>query len=231
MRLAGNTLAGILVCLASGLAGAEGVDWVAKGINAAPIAAGRDAEGTALHVCRVNGAGGTVVLGEFQTTGEHPWECHAGTGGAAQTYTDFDMLVEAGNADVAYRWVPGHATGYPQHSVVAGQLPDNAGRWLVCTAVNLSDNTMHPGYIYDENCVYAAGGRQAMAENYLVLASNDPQEATTPEAQPALEGFNPAGILGTAAVKDFCGTSEGLCAATLPALPQAQEAAAAPAAN
>ena len=219
MRLAANTLAGILVCLASGLASAEGVDWVAKGTNAAPVAGGRDAQGATLHVCRAKGAGDAVVLGEFQTGGEHPWECHAGSAGADHVYTDFDMLVEASMADVTYKWVPGHATSYPQHSVVAGAVADGGGRWLVCAAANLSDNSVHPGYIYDENCVYSFGGRQAVAENYLVLASNDPEEATTVEAQPALEGFDPAAILGSKAVAGFCAGNEGICAPALPALP------------
>jgi hypothetical protein len=179
----------------------------------------RDAQGATLHLCRAKADSGTLVLGEFQTTGDHAWECHAGSAGADHAYSEFDMLVEASKPDVTYKWVPGHATSYPQHSVVAGEVDNDGGRWLVCTAVNLSDNSVHPGYIYDENCVYAFGGRQATAENYLVLASNDPEEATTVEAQPALEGFDPAAILGTQAVAGFCAGNEGICAPALPPLP------------
>ena len=222
MRFAGNTLAGILVCLASGLASAEGVDWVAKGTQAALVPAGRDAEGVTLHLCRVNRDAGAVVLGKFWTTGDTAWQCHVGTAGTEQVFAEFDMLVAASKGDVTTTWVPGHATSYPQHAVVAGQMDKEGGRWLACAALNLADNSVHPGYIYDENCVYAFGGRQAIAENYLVLASNDPEEATTGEAQPALEGFDPGAILGTTAVTAFCGLGEGLCAPALPVLPEAQ---------
>jgi len=214
MRLAGSTFAGILFCLASGLASAGGVDWVVKGTEAALIPAGRDAAGAMLHLCRAP----TMLLGKFWTSGAGAGQCHVGTPAGEQVYEEFDMLVEASKPDVAYKWVPGHATSYPQHSVVAGLLDASGGRSLVCAALNAADNSVHPGYISDENCVYALNGRQVVAENYLVLASNDPEEATTQEAQPALEGFDPRAILGAAAITAFCGTREGLCAPALPAL-------------
>ncbi|HEX2616151.1 MAG TPA: DM9 repeat-containing protein, partial [Flavobacteriales bacterium] len=154
MRLAASTLAGIVVCLASGLASAEGVDWVAKGSNnAALIPAGRDAQGVTLHLCRVNGDAGAVVLGKFWTAGADAWQCHVGTANKEQVFAEFDMLVQASKAEVTYKWVPGHATSYPQHSVVAGQVDKEGGRWLACAALNLADNSINPGYIFDENCV------------------------------------------------------------------------------
>ena len=219
MRMAASTLAGVLLALAATMASAEGVDWVPKGTNAALVAGGRDAQGATLNVCRAI-TDTSVLIGQFWQDGEHAWECHVGAGGSEQVFTTFDMLAAAGKADVAFKWVPGHATSYPQHSLVAGQAATaDGGHWLVCAALNLADNSVHPGYIYDENCVYANGGRQAAAETYLVLASNDPEEATTPEAQPALEGFDPGAILGVKGIAAFCALGEGLCAAALPALP------------
>jgi hypothetical protein len=212
-----STVAGVLVCLASAVASAEGVDWVAKGAQGTLVAGGRDAQGVTLNVCRAK-VGVGVVLGKFWTSGEHAWECRAGTGGAEQTFSEFDVLVTATGTEATSKWVPGHATSYPQHAVVAGEAADGA-RWLVCAGLNLADDSVHPGYIYDENCVYASGGRPAAAETYLVLASNDPEEATTAEAQPALEGFDPASILGVKGFAAFCGLGEGLCAPALPALP------------
>jgi hypothetical protein len=218
MRMAASTLAGALLALASAMASAEGVDWVAKGTEGALVAGGRDAQGVTLRVCRAITAS-SVLVGQFWTEGDRAWECHVGAEGGEQVFSDFDMLVVASKADVASRWVPGHATSYPQHSLIAGQGNQDGGRWLVCAALNLSDNSVHPGYIYDENCVYAAGGRQAAAETYLVLASNDPEEATTAEAQPALEGFDPGAILRVSGFAAFCALGEGLCAAALPAVP------------
>jgi hypothetical protein len=215
--MAARTVAGILVAVAATMASAEGVDWVPKGTDATLVAGGRNAQGGTLNVCRAI-TDTSVLIGKFWKDGDHAWECHVGAGGSEQVFTTFDMLAAASKADVTFKWVPGHATSYPLHSVVAGQAPDNGGHWLVCAALNLADNSVHPGYIYDENCVYAYGGRQAAAETYLVLASNDPEEATTAEAQPALEGFDPGAILGVKGVAAFCALGQDLCAPALPPL-------------
>jgi hypothetical protein len=85
--------------------------------------------------------------------------------------------------------------GYPQNSVIGGGAADGQ-RLLVCAAVDKSDGSVHPGYIQDDNCIYGRDGAQAVAENYLVLATNDPEVTRTEEAQPALQGFDPGSILG-----------------------------------
>ena len=166
MRLAASTLAGILVCLASGLAAAEGVDWVAKGTSATLIPAGRDAQGMTLHLCRVNRDAGAVVLGKFWTAGADAWQCHVGTDGKEQVFAEFDMLVQASKAEVTYKWVPGHATSYPQHSVVAGQVDKEGGRWLACARVFLNERASGPSAIRSLPCIIsraASAGLPIMA--------------------------------------------------------------------
>jgi hypothetical protein len=122
--------------------------------------------------------------------------------------------------------VPGHATSYPQRAVIAGEMQDGR-RWLLCAALH-TDGSMLPGFIFDDNCVYGWAGTQMVAETYLVLASTDPEAATTEEAQPATEGFDPNAILAVNGIARFCALVEGLCARSLPTPAAPAAAAAAP---
>ncbi|GAB3776979.1 hypothetical protein GCM10028796_55470 [Ramlibacter monticola] len=215
MQSMGHALAAVLVMLAPALAGAEGLDWVAKdGRGTLVVAGGSDA--LPLHVCRVDLGSGVVVPGKFWTGGDRGGECRVAAGGKEQGYANFEMLVEAADTEAVYRWVPGHAMGYPQNSVIGGGAADGQ-RLLVCAAVDKSDGSVHPGYMQDDNCIYGRDGAQAVAENYLVLATNDPEVTRTEEAQPALQGFDPGSILGGKGVAAFCARKADACVATLPA--------------
>jgi hypothetical protein len=213
MRLMGHALAAVLVLLAPALASAEGLDWVAKDARGTLVVAG-GSNALPLHVCRVDLGSGVVVPGRFWTGGDRGGECRVAAGGREQGYMEFEILVEAA-VDAAYRWVPGHATSYPQNAVIGGSAADGQ-RLIVCAGLD-PDGSLYPGYIHDENCVYGREGGQAVAENYLVLASNDPEVPKTEEAQPALHGFDPAGILGATGVAAFCALKEGACVTALPA--------------
>jgi hypothetical protein len=215
MRMMGHALAAVLVLLAPALACAEGLDWVAKdGRGTLVVAGGSDA--LPLHVCRADLGSGIVVPGKFWTGGDRGGECRIAAGGREQAFAAFEMLVEAADAAATYKWVPGHATGYPQHSVIGGSAADGQ-RLLVCAALDKSDGSLHPGYIHDENCIYGRDGGQAVADDYLVLVTNDPEVSRTAESQAATAGFDPAGILGAQGIAAFCALKEGACVATLPA--------------
>jgi hypothetical protein len=220
----GKTLAAGVLMLASALASAESVGWLEKGASGTLVAGGRGADGTTLYVCRAVAADGSPALGQVAMSGERAGECQVAAQGQEQVLGSFDLLVETGGTQGVYRWVPGHATGYPQRSVIAGRSEDGR-RWLVCAALHLADGSVHPGSIQDDNCVYAYGGRQQVAENYLVLASNDPEATTTEEAQPAAEGFDPGAILAAGGIARFCALVEGHCARALPEPPAAAAAA------
>jgi len=214
MRLMGHTLLGALFCLASGLASAEGLQWVAKDARGTPVVAGGSAA-TPFHVCRVTLDGGVAVPGRFWTGGDRGGECRYAADGLEQGTTSFEMLVET-DTEASYAWVPGHAMGYPQRSVIGGSAADGE-RLLVCAAVDPADGSVHPGYIHDENCVYGDAGAQRVADNYLVLVTNDASMATTEEMQPAQQGFDPGAILAGAGVAALCAQKEGACMRTLPA--------------
>lgn len=213
MRLMGHALLGALFCLASGLASAEGLQWVAKDARGTPVVAG-GSDASPFHVCRVALDGGATVLGKFWTGGDRGGECRYAAGGREQGAANFEMLVET-DVEASYAWVPGHAMGYPQRAVIGGSAADGE-RLLVCAAVDPADGSVHPGYIHDENCVYGHAGAQFVADNYLVLATNDASMATTEEAQPALQGFDPGAILAGAGVAALCAKKEGACLRTLP---------------
>jgi hypothetical protein len=207
MRLTGKALCGLLVLCATGLASADGLQWVAKGASASLLPAGVTGT-TPLNVCRAT-LGTVVAVGEFSS--DRSGECRVAVGGQEQVALEFEVLASAAKAEVSTAWVPGHATSYPPGSVLGGHGADGQ-RTLVCAALNPADGSMRPGYIADENCVYAFNGSAQVAENYLVLVTNDPDIGTTSEAQPALEGFDPHAILATGAVASLCGLAEGLCA-------------------
>jgi hypothetical protein len=99
--------------------------------------------------------------------------------------------------------------------VIGGHGADGQ-RTLVCAAVHAADGSVHPGYIADENCVYAVDGAAMVSENYLVLTTNDPDATTTAETQPALEGFNPGAILALGGVTSLCGLAEAICVPAVP---------------
>lgn len=217
MRITGKALGAVLLLLAPALASAQGVEWVAKGTRATLVTGGAmGADAVPLYVCRADLGSGVLAVGKFWTIGGNAWECRVGVGGREQSATAFEMLVESPNTEAAYRWVPGHATSYPQRSLGGGRAADGQ-RWLVCAAWNRTDGSLHPGYIADANCIYAADGAAVVSDTYLVLTTNDPAAPTTEEAQPALEGFDPGGILGAAGVASFCALKENACVATLPA--------------
>jgi hypothetical protein len=88
----------------------------------------------------------------------------------------------------------------------------------------MADGSVHPGYIEDDSCVYGYAGRQLLADNYLVLATSDPEVATSEEAQPATEGFDPGAILAASGLARFCAAVEGRCARALPEPPAAAAA-------
>lgn len=213
MRLMQRTLAGALVLLASAAASAEGLQWVARDAQGSLVVGG-GSDAIALHVCRASLGNGAVLPGKFWTTGDRGGECRVATGAGEQAAAAFEMLVETSN-EASWRWVPGHATGYPQRSVIGGQAADGQ-RLLVCAAVDAGDGSVHPGYIQDGDCVYANGGSQATSRDYLVLVTNDAAVPTTAEAQPASEGFDPHGILSGKGVAAVCAAKEGACVAALP---------------
>jgi hypothetical protein len=213
MRLMQRTLAAVLVLLASAATSAEGLEWVGRDARGTLVVGG-GSDATALHVCRANLGNDVVVPGKFWTTGDRGGECRIAAGGAEQAIAAFEMLVETGT-EAAWRWVPGHAGGYPQRAVIGGRAADGEPL-LVCAGIDAADASVHPGYIHDGNCVYANGGRQAVAESYLVLVTNDAAVTTAPNAQPASEGFDPQAILGGKGVAAVCAAKEGACVAALP---------------
>jgi hypothetical protein len=213
MRLKQRTLAAVLVLLASAAASAEGLEWVGRDARGTLVVGG-GSDAVALHVCRASLGNDVVVPGKFWTAGDRGGECRIAAGGAELAIAAYEMLVETSN-EAAWRWVPGHATGYPQRSVVGGRGADGQ-RLLVCAGIDAADGSVHPGYIQDDNCLYANGGKQVTAESYLVLVTNDAAVPTTLEAQPASEGFDPQAILGGKGVAALCAAKEGACVASLP---------------
>ena len=206
MRMTGKALIGVLVLCASGLAAADSLEWVAGDTRPTLVPGG--VTGTlALNVCRAT-VGSVVAVGEYGS--DRTGECRVVVGGRLQSALQFELLAQVSKAEVGFTWVPGHAMGYPQWSVVGGRAADGS-RTLVCAAVHLADGSVHPGYIADENCVYSANGSARVADNYLVLVSDDPAVAATEEAQPAMEGFDPNAILGVAGVTSLCAMAQGLC--------------------
>ena len=213
MRLINRTLAGVLVALASTLANAGGLEWVAKDTRATAVVGG-GSDALTLHVCRASLASGAVVPGKFWTSGDRGGECRIADGGVEVASANFEVLAERA-VQAAYTWVPGHATSFPLRSVIGGRSA--AGdRLLVCAAVHAADGSVHPGYIQDDNCTYTRDGAQLIAADYLVLATNDATVTTTDAAQAAAEGFDPAAILAGQGVAAFCATREGACVASLP---------------
>jgi hypothetical protein len=210
MHLIERTLAAALVLFATGLANAEGLQWVAQDAQATAVAGG-SSDALALHVCRASLASGAVVPGKFAMGGE----CRFAADGSEHGVAEFQVLAERADSAAAYVWVPGHDTSHPQRSVIGGRTADDQ-RLLVCAAVHADDGSLHPGYIQDDNCVYGKDGAQLASDNYLVLASNDAGIATIDSAQPAPEGFNPATILAGQGVAAFCAQHEGACASSLP---------------
>jgi hypothetical protein len=209
MKMTGKALVGVLALCATALASAESVNWVAKDTRATLVPGG--VQGTAaqpLYVCRAT-VGAVVAVGKF-STGDRSGQCLVAVEGGEQAVLEYEVLAQASKSEVTYRWVPGHATGYPQQSVIGGRAADGQ-RTLVCAALNTGDGSVHPGYIANENCVYGLDGKALVSDNYLVLVSDDPEVATTTEAQPAVEGFDPGGILGATGVASLCGLAEGLC--------------------
>jgi len=211
MRLTGKTLVGVLVLCSTGLACADGLEWAAKGTRSTLVPGG--VVGTqAMNVCRAT-LGSVVAIGEFAS--DRSGECRVAVGGGQQSALEFEVLAQAAKPDVSFTWVPGHATGYPVNSVVAGRAADGS-RTLVCAAVDNGDGSVHPGYLADENCVYAANGSALVSDNYLVLVTDDPDVTTTGEAQPAVEGFDPGAILAIGGVASLCGLAEGICVPPVP---------------
>jgi hypothetical protein len=214
MGLMQRTLAGALVLLAASLAHAEGIEWVARDARATAVAGG-GSDALAFHVCRAALASGAVVPGKFWTSGDRGGECHIAVGGAEQAVAEFQVLAEKAGSEAAYAWVPGHATGFPQRSVIGGSSAEGQ-RLLVCAAVHGADGSVHAGYIEDENCVYARDGAQLAADQYLVLVTNDATVTTTDSAQPAAGGFDPGAILAGEGVAAFCALKDGACVPSLP---------------
>lgn len=207
MRFTGKALIGALVLGATGLACADGLRWAARDAGATLVPGGV-AAGTPVYVCRAT-VGAVVAIGKFAS--DRSGECRVAANGAEQVAVEFELLAVASKQDATFGWVPGHATGYPLNSVVGGRAADGQ-RTLVCAAVTTADNSVHPGFIADENCVYAADGQAKVSDNYLVLVTDDPEVTVTPEAQPSVEGFDPAAILATGAVTSLCGLADGICA-------------------
>jgi hypothetical protein len=211
MRLTGKALIGVLVLSATGLACAGSVEWTAKGTRATLVPGG--VVGTqALNVCRAT-LGTVVAIGEFGS--DRSGECRVAVAGQQQSAVEFELLAEAAKPDVSFTWVPGHAMGYPQNSVVGGHAADGS-RTLVCAAVHKADGSVHPGYIADENCVYAVNGKAMTSENYLVLVTDDPDVTSTEESQPATEGFDPNAILALGGVPSLCALAQGICVPPAP---------------
>ncbi|WP_236599781.1 DM9 repeat-containing protein [Ramlibacter alkalitolerans] len=214
MRLMQRTLAGVLVFLASGLACADGLQWVAKD-TPATLVAGGGSDALSFHVCRADVGNGVVVPGKFWTSGASGGECRIALDGQERGLAAFEVLAQRSIAEASYAWVPGHAMSYPQRSLIGGKAADGEPL-LVCAAVHAADGSVHPGYIHDENCVYGKDGGQFTSANYVVLATNDAGVPTTESAQPATEGFDPGSILASAGVAALCASKEGSCLRSLP---------------